>query len=284
MKFGVYIFPTEYSIDLVELGQRLEEAGFESLFVPEHTHIPTSRKTPWPGGGELPREYSATFDPFLGLTAVAGATERLLLGTGVCLLNQRDPIVTAKEVATLDHFSNGRFLFGIGAGWNVDEMENHGASPAAKWKTLRERIEAMKVIWSSDEAEYHGEIVDFDPIWQWPKPVQKPHPPILLGGAAPGALRRVTRYCDGWMPIGTRKQSDFRGAAADLARMAEEAGRGRPSLSIFGSERTDEAIARHAEAGAQRVLFDLPSEPSEVIVPLLNRDAELARRLGGQNP
>ncbi|MCY4086540.1 MAG: LLM class F420-dependent oxidoreductase [Actinomycetia bacterium] len=280
MKFGAYIFPTEYSISLVELGQRLEEAGFESLWVTEHTHIPTSRTTPWPGGRELPREYSCTFDPFLGLTAVASATERLVLGTGVCLLNQRNPIVTAKEVATLDHFSGGRFRFGIGAGWNIDEMENHGVRPAAKWKTLRERVEAMKEIWSNDEASYHGELVDFDPIWQWPKPLHRPHPPILLGGAAPGALRRVVRYCDGWIPIGTRAQRDFREPAAELARLAEEAGRPRPSLSIFGTERTDEAIACHAQAGAERVVFGLPSEPAETVVPLLARDAELARRFG----
>ena len=283
MKFGAYIFPTEYSIDLVELGQRLEEAGFESLWVTEHTHIPTTRKTPWPGGGELPREYSSTFDPFLGLTAVAGATERLLLGTGVCLVNQRDPIVTAKEVATLDHFSGGRFLFGVGAGWNVDEMENHGTSPAKKWKTLRERVEAMQAIWVGEEPEYHGELVDFDPIWQWPKPVQKPFPPVLLGGAAPGALRRVVRYCNGWMPIGTRAQTDFREPAAELARLAEEAGRPPPSLGIFGTARTEEAIALHAGAGAERVVFDLPSEPADVIVPLLERDAQLARRFDGSS-
>jgi probable F420-dependent oxidoreductase len=258
MRLGVYIFPTEYAIDPVELGKRLEDMGFDSLWLPEHTHIPTSRKTPWPGGGELPREYSWTYDPFVTLTAVAGATERLLLATGIALVNQRDPIVTAKAVASLDHFSSGRVIFGVGAGWNVDEMENHGAEPKLRWKLLRERVEAMKAIWTNDEAEYHGDLVDFDPIWQWPKPVQKPHPPIYLGGSAPAILPRVVNYCDGWSPIGVRAQSDFAASMEELARLAQEAGKPRPRLTIFGSEPTGEALERHRAAGAEFVKVGEP--------------------------
>lgn len=164
MKFGVTIFATEYAISPVELGKRLEDLGFDSLFLPEHTHIPSGRRTPFPAGGELPREYSWTYDPFITLTAVAAATEHLLVATGVALITQRDPIVTAKEVASLDHFSNGRFLFGVGAGWNEDEMENHGTDPKKRWKVLRERVEAMREIWTNDVASYHGETVEFDDV------------------------------------------------------------------------------------------------------------------------
>jgi probable F420-dependent oxidoreductase len=172
MELGLAILLTDYSMQPARLGSLAEEHGFESLFLAEHTHIPVSRETPYPGGTELPREYSHTIDPFVGLTAAAAVTERLKVGTGVCLVNQRDPIVTAKEVATLDHVSGGRFLFGVGAGWNKEEMRNHGTEPATRWKLMRERVEAMKAIWTQEEAEYHGRFVDFDPIWSWPKPVQ----------------------------------------------------------------------------------------------------------------
>src|SRR5919206_2840703 len=182
MKFGVTMFTTRYSIGPAELARAVEERGFESLFVPEHTHIPVSRRSPWPGGADLPDEYRETLDPFLALTAAAAATERLLLGTGICLVVERDPITTAKEVATLDHLSGGRFLFGVGAGWNAEEMQNHGTDPSTRFGLMRERVEAMKAIWTQDEAAYHGKHVDFDAMWSWPKPAQKPHPPILVGG------------------------------------------------------------------------------------------------------
>ena len=194
MKFGAFIFPTDYSIDPAELAREVEARGFESLWFPEHTHIPVSRRTPYPGGAELPEEYSHSLDPFVALGAAAAVTERLKLGTGITLVIERDPITLAKEVATLDHISNGRVLFGVGGGWNREEMANHGTDPSRRWKLLRERIEAMKAIWTQDEAEYHGEFVDFDPIWSWPKPVQRP-PPDPSGQrrgrrAAPrGALR-----------------------------------------------------------------------------------------------
>ncbi|MFQ5426425.1 MAG: LLM class flavin-dependent oxidoreductase, partial [Gaiellales bacterium] len=158
------------------------------------------------------------------------------------------------------------------------EMENHGADPARRWKLLRERVEAMKAIWTQDEAEYHGELVDFDPIWQWPKPIQKPHPPIFIGGSAPAILPRVIAYCDGWLPIGQRAQNDFRESAAELARLADDAGRPRPRLSIFGSDVTADMLERHREAGAERVVLAIPSEPADVVVPLLERYAELGKR------
>src|SRR5215210_6280235 len=167
MQFGVFMFPTEYTISVTDLARAAEDLGFESFWVPEHTHIPAERRTPWPGGAELPREYSHALDPFLALTAAAAVTTRLRLGTSVCLVIERDPITLAKEVATLDQLSGGRFLFGVGAGWNVEEMKNHGTDPGTRFRRMRESVEAMKAIWTQDEAEYHGRIVDFDPIWSW---------------------------------------------------------------------------------------------------------------------
>src|SRR5215510_1764992 len=196
MKFGIAMFPTDYSISPSDLGQVVEERGFESLWLPEHTHIPTSRTSPWPGGPNLPDVYKQTLDPFMALTSAAMATKRIKLATGICLVVERDPIHLAKNVATIDVLSGGRFLFGIGGGWNAEEMANHGTDFTRRWQLLRERIEAMKVIWHDDEAAYHGELVDFDPLWAWPKPLQKPHPPIYLGGHGPKARRRVVRYCD----------------------------------------------------------------------------------------
>src|SRR6059036_1301827 len=182
MDIGVFIFPTEYSILVDDLARALEERGFESLFVPEQTHIPVSRRSPFPGGGELPKRYAHTNDPFVALSSAADVTKRLMLGTGIALIPERDPIVTAKCVASLDQMSGGRFIFGIGGGWNVEEMENHGARYNTRFKLMRERILAMKALWTQDEAEYHGEMVDFDKVWSWPKPALKPHPPIILGG------------------------------------------------------------------------------------------------------
>ncbi len=278
MKFGVYMFPTDYAIDPVSLGRAVEEHGFESLFVPEHTHIPTSRRSPFPGGGELPREYSHTLDPFVALGAVAAATERLMLGTGICLVIERDPITLAKEVASLDFISGGRVLFGIGGGWNREEMENHGTDPTRRWKVLRERIEAMQQIWTEDAAEYHGESVDFDPIWQWPKPIQKPHPPVIIGGDGANTLQRVVRYGDGWMPIGRR--ADFKSRIDELNRLAAEAGRADIPVTIFGAAPKPEVIDAYAEAGVERLLFHLPPAPRDEVLPLLEQRAALARQHG----
>src|SRR5205809_6626473 len=194
------MFPTDYAIDPVTLGRAVEERGFESLFFPEHTHIPTSRRTPWPGGAELPREYSYTYDLFVAMAAVAATTEKLMLGTGICLVVERDPIILAKEVASLDFISGGRVIFGVGGGWNREEMENHGTDPRTRFPLMRERILAMKEIWTKDEAEYHGKYVDFDPIWSWPKPHQRPHPPVLVGGNGETVIDRVLRFGDEWMP------------------------------------------------------------------------------------
>ncbi len=276
MKSGIYMFPTDYAINPVELGKSAEAHGFESIFFPEHTHIPSSRKTPFPGGGDLPKEYSHTLDPFVALGAVAAATEKIMLGTGICLVIERDPIVLAKEVASVDFISGGRLLFGIGGGWNREEMKNHGTDPTRRWKILRERIEAMKEIWTKDEAEYHGEFVDFDPIWAWPKPITKPHPPILVGGAGANTLSRVVRYGDGWMPIGLRT-SGLKERIADLNRMAEQAGRGPIPVTIFGASPKEEVLQSYAEMGIERILFTIPPEPAEKTLPRLEEYAALAK-------
>ncbi|TET99788.1 MAG: LLM class F420-dependent oxidoreductase [Dehalococcoidia bacterium] len=277
MKFGVIMFPTDYAIGPGELARAVEERGFESLLFPEHTHIPTSRRTPWPGGAELPRDYYHILDPFVASAAAAAATERLRIGTGICLVIERDPITLAKEVASLDLISGGRFLFGIGGGWNLEEMENHGTNPAQRWKLLRERVLAMKAIWVEDEAEFHGEFVNFDPIWSWPKPVQKPHPPILVGGDGPHVLQRVVEYGDGWMPIPGRSQTPLPERIAELNRLAAEAGRGPIPVSVYGAQPLPEVIQQYAEAGVERCVFWLPAAPAEEALPFLDRWAELAR-------
>src|SRR5580693_5523097 len=231
MHVGVFYFPTDYGIYIRELARAAEERGFESLLLPEHTHIPTSRRTPYPGGGDLPKAYSHTHDPFVALSFAASVTTKLLLGTGIALIPQRDPIVTAKCVASLDQLSNGRFLFGIGGGWNVDEMENHGARYETRFKLMRERILAMKALWTQEEAAFHGEFVRFDPAWSYPKPAQRPHPPILLGGETDHTLKRVVEFCDGWFPRG-RPDFNAKEMVGRLHRAAAAAGRDSASLSI----------------------------------------------------
>src|SRR5271166_6776599 len=226
LKFGAAMFFTDYSMAPGELGKALEERGFESVWAPEHSHIPLSRKTPPAGGGELARKYYDTMDPFVTLTMAAAATKTLKVATGVCLVAQRDPIQTAKLVASIDQVSNGRFLFGIGDGWNQDEMENRGTVFKSRHKLARERVEAMKEIWTKSKPEYHGEFVDFDPMMAWPKPVQKPHPPVIVGGAFPYSARRAIRYGDGWLPHASRPEygdvSDF---LPQFQQMAKVAGR-----------------------------------------------------------
>ena len=260
MHLGLCTFVTEYSIDPVTLARQAEERGFESLFFPEHTHIPASRETPYPGGGELPREYSHMLDPFVALAAAAAVTERIQLGTGIALVIERDPIVTAKEVATLDLVSGGRVLFGVGAGWNLEEMRNHGTDPERRFGVMRERVEAMKAIWTEDEAEYHGEHVDFGPIWAWPKPVQKPHPPVLVGGMGDRALDRVVAFGDEWMPNVVVSPGVLGGRIEDLQRRAGEAGRERIPVRLFAAKPEARAVERLRGAGVDAALFYLPTE------------------------
>ena len=276
MHIGVFIFSTEYAIRIDELARASEERGVESLFVPEHTHIPTSRRSAFAGGAELPKEYKHTLDPFVTLTTAAAATSRLRVGTGICLIIERDPIITAKEVASVDVLSNGRFLFGIGAGWNAEEMENHGTDFRTRYRVMRERALAMKTIWTRDEAEFHGEFVNFDPIWAWPKPVQKPHPPILIGGEGPHTLQRVVDWGDGWFPRGRAGEERILAGLADLRARAARAGRDMKTLSVsvFGAAPDPAALQRYAAAGVTRALLRLPSEGRESILPLLDQYAK----------
>ncbi len=279
MKIGLAIFPTAEGPDPGELARVAEDRGYESLFFPEHTHIPASRETPYPIGGELPPEYSRTYDPFVALTAAAAATERLLIGTGVCLVIERDPIITAKEVATLDRLSGGRFLFGVGAGWNAEEMRNHGTDPARRFGIMGERIEAMKEIWSSEEATYEGKYVSFERIMCWPKPVQQPHPPVLVGGTGPQVLDRVLRFGDEWMPNLIRHE-ELVARIAELNERAERAGRGPIPVTIAGIRPEAERIERAERAGAHRVFFWLPPAREE-LEPALEQCTKAVEEYGG---
>jgi probable F420-dependent oxidoreductase len=277
MDFGALMFFTDYAISAVKLAEELEARGFESIWAPEHSHIPTSRRSPWPGGGELPKMYYDAMDPFVCLTAAAVATTTLKLGTGVCLVQQRDPIQTAKLVASLDQVSNGRFLFGVGGGWNAEEMADHGTEFRTRFKLMRERIEAMKQIWTKAKAEYHGDMVDFPEMMAWPKPVRKPHPPILVGGAFPHAARRAIRYGDGWAPIAGRA---LYGEVDDyLPRfevMTAEAGRTVP-VTLFGATEDADRLKHYHDRGIARVVVMLPSAASDQILPILDRWGELIR-------
>jgi probable F420-dependent oxidoreductase len=281
MQVGVRIFATDYAIRVDDLARAAEERGFESLWLPEHTHIPVSRRSPWPGGPVLPPEYWHTHDLFVALATAAAVTTRLRVGSGICLVVERDPIITAKEVASLDTLSRGRFLFGIGGGWNAEEMEDHGTTFTTRWKLLRERVLAMKRIWSEDEASFEGELVRFPPLWSWPKPVQRPHPPILLGGHGRRALERVVDYCDGWMPIGARA-GDVEAGIAALRRVAADRGRDPASLSVsvYGAPMDAAALERLRAIGVDRAILALPSAGAEVVLPLLDRGAAVARALG----
>ncbi|MFN8507331.1 MAG: LLM class F420-dependent oxidoreductase [Dehalococcoidia bacterium] len=274
MKFGLSMFPTDYAIPVTELGRAAEDLGFESLLFPEHTHIPTSRRSPWPGGPNLPMEYSHTLDPFVAMAAVAAVTKSLKVGPGICLVVERDPITLAKEVASVDHLSGGRVLFGIGGGWNLEEMENHGTKPSLRWKIMRERVLAMKEIWTKDEAEFHGRHVDFDPIWSWPKPAQSPHPPVLIGGDGPRTLERVVEYGDGWLPIVGRGSDRLAARMAELQAMAKAAGRGTIPVTLFGAVPRPELIEQWQALGVERVLLTLPPAPASETLPRLQHYAE----------
>ena len=281
MDFGALMFFTDYAIPATELAQALEMRGFESVWAPEHSHIPTSRKSPWPGGGELPKVYYEAMDPFVSLTAAAVATTTLKVATGVCLVQQRDPIQTAKLVATIDQISGGRFLFGVGGGWNAEEMADHGTEFRTRFKLMRERIEAMKEIWTKTKAEYRGDMVDFPEMMAWPKPVQKPHPPILVGGAFPHAARRAVRYGEGWAPItGRGPDGEIEQILPRFRQMLSEAGRDLQSVpvTLFGAPEDADRLARYRDLGIARLVLMLPSGESDRILPTLDRWAELIRR------
>lgn len=272
MKFGIAIFPTDYSISMAELAPAVEDRGFESLWVAEHSHIPASRESKWPGGAELPKHYWHTMDPFIALTVAAAATRKLLVATGICLLIQRDTIQTAKQVASLDLASGGRFIFGIGAGWNREEMADHGTDFSTRWTLLREKVEAMKAIWTQDEAEYHGSMVDFGPMWAWPRPVQKPHPPIILGGSGPKILERVVRYADGWMP----NRGDVIERIPELQELAKAAGRSAIPVTYYPQPGAAE-IERLAGAGVERLIYYAPPDGRDVALAKLDELAAMVR-------
>jgi probable F420-dependent oxidoreductase len=255
--FGVAYFPTDEAVEPATLARMAEDRGFESVFVTEHTHIPASRETPYPAGGELPREYWRIYNPFVALATMAAATERIKVGTAICLLVERDPITTAKEVASVDRLSGGRFLFGVGAGWNLEEMRNHGTDPRTRFKLLRERVEACKAIWTNEEASYHGEFVDFDRIVCRPAPLQEPHPPILVGGNGPTVHRRVLAFGDGWFPNRIPPDEQMIARVEELQRLGEEAGRGRIPVTLQIPPRDPAVLERYEAAGVTRVVHML---------------------------
>jgi probable F420-dependent oxidoreductase len=277
MHIGVCIFATEYAIRIDELAREAEARGFESLWVPEHTHIPTSRRSPF-AGGQLPEEYKHTLDPFVSLMAAAAATRKLRIGTGICLIIERDTITTAKSVATLDLLSNGRFEFGIGGGWNAEEMEHHGTIFKSRFQRLREQVLAMKELWTKDVAEYRGDFVSFEPSWSWPKPTQKPHPPVLLGGESGHTRERVVDFCDGWFPRGRNAEAILPGLA-DLKARAARAGRDPAtiSVSVFAAKAERATLDAYAAAGITRAILRLPSEGRDAVLPLLDQHAKLIR-------
>jgi len=284
MKFGASMFFTDYSMTPAALARAVEDRGFDILWAPEHSHIPLSRKTPFVMGGDLPKRYYDTMDPFVTLTAAAMATTTLKIGTGVCLIAQRDPIQTAKLVASIDQVSGGRFVFGVGNGWNQDEMENHGTAFATRHKLARERIEAMKAIWTQTKPEYHGEFVDFGPMMTWPKPVQKPHPPIVVGGAFPYSARRAIRYGDGWMPqVTPTATTPLPDLIPRFRQMAAEAGRDPASLAIsIGGQAPDiDLIKRYQDLDVERVSVSLLSEKEDTILPVLDQWVAVMRAVNG---
>ncbi|MEU2587457.1 LLM class F420-dependent oxidoreductase [Streptomyces avermitilis] len=269
MKFGVSTFLTDEGIGPAALGPALEERGFDSLLLAEHSHIPVKRETPYPGGGELPRVYYRTLDPFVALGAVASVTSELLLGTGIALVVQRDPIHTAKEVASLDLVSGGRAVFGVGAGWNREEMRNHGTDPTERGRLMDERIRAIIELWTKDEAEFHGDFVDFAPVYSWPKPVQRPHPPIWVGGGSERTFARVAEYGAAWMPSGVPPKE----LGPQIERMRKTAG-DRPAVVVYAAQHDRESLDTYAELGVERVLLYLPTQPEDETLRTLDDLAE----------
>jgi probable F420-dependent oxidoreductase len=283
MHFGAAMFFTDYSMGPSELARALEGRGFESVWAPEHSHIPLSRKSPFPQGGELPKKYYDVMDPFVTLTAAAAATKSLKVGTGICLVVQRDPIQTAKSVASIDQVSGGRFLFGIGAGWNAEEMADHGTAFKTRFALMRERVEAMHSIWTKSKPEYHGQFVNFDPMMTWPKPVQKPHPPVIVGGVFPHGAKRAITFGDGWMPHTSRPEyGDVSEFLPRFRQMAAEAERD-PSavpVTLWGVKDNADSLKRYRDMGVERVVVSLASEKADTMLPILDRWAGLIRAVG----
>jgi probable F420-dependent oxidoreductase len=280
MHIGLTMFATDYSIAAHELAKEAEDRGFESLWLPEHTHIPASRKTPYPAGGELPEQYWHTLDPFGALCAAAAVTEKIKLATGICLIIERDTIATAREAATVDHISGGRFIFGVGGGWNAEEMKNHGTAFETRFAKMKEQVAAVRAIWTQDEPEFHGRFVDFDKIWCWPKPVQKPTPPIVIGGQSRQAMQRAADYGDGWLPIDAGRGADgLRPWVEQLNARVAEKGRDRGSVpvTVYGVAPKPEVLDKYRELGVERVLFALKSQPREEVLPRLDRLQALVR-------
>ncbi|MFI5216705.1 MAG: LLM class F420-dependent oxidoreductase [Candidatus Limnocylindria bacterium] len=271
MQLGVTIFATDRSMSPVEVAREAEARGFHSLFVPEHTHIPVSRRTPPPTGDVvLAEEYLRTLDPYVSLAAAASVTRTLRLGTGIALVAQHDPIVLAKALATLDHLSAGRLVLGIGYGWNEDEMESHGVDPRRRRAIVREKMLAMQALWSKEVAEFDGEFVRFAPSWQWPKPVQKPRPPILVGGAAgPILFAQIAEYADGWIPIGG---AGLQRTLPELRRAFEARGRDPATLQVvpMGVLPDPAKLEFYASLGVTEAVLRLPSAPRDVVMPLLD--------------
>jgi probable F420-dependent oxidoreductase len=276
MEIGALIFATDYTIQMDELAKEMEDRGFESLFVPEHTHIPASRQSPWPGGAELPKEYSHSYDPFVALSFAAAVTSNLKLGTGICLLPQRDTITTAKSVASLDRMSGGRFIFGIGGGWNKEEMAHHGTDYKIRFARMKEQVLAMKGLWSEEEAEFHGDHVNFSASWAHPKPIQTPNPPVVLGGETDYTLRRIVDYCDGWLPR-ARHGFDAAENIGRLEKFATEAGRDMSTLSVsvFGAAPDKDTLSAYRDAGVTRSILPLPSASRDKVLGILDKYAAL---------
>lgn len=279
MEIGVIIFPTDKAIQPIPLAKEVESRGFESLWFPEHSHIPSSRETPWGGmknAPPLPEEYWRSHDQFVALAACAAATTKLRVGTGITLVAQRDPIWLAKEIASLDMISNGRFDFGIGYGWNVEEMRNHKLDFTKRRDILREHILLMKELWTKEEASFHGEHVQFEKSWAWPKPVQKPHPPIIMGGAAgPKTAAHVAEFCDGWMPIGG--MYDFEGGLKQIHAACAKVGRDPASIEIgmfFAMAPAEDAIAKLADLNIKRAILPLPPAGADTVLPMLDAYAK----------
>ena len=278
MHIGLTMFATDYSIAPHELAKEAEARGFESIWLPEHTHIPASRKTPYPAGGDLPNEYWHTLDPFAALAAAAAVTSHIKLATGICLLIERDTIATAREAATVDHISNGRFVFGVGGGWNAEEMENHGTVFKTRFKKLKEQVAAVRAIWREDEPSFRGEFVNFDPIWCYPKPVQKPGPAVILGGMSYAAIDRVIDYGDGWLPIDAGMGPDTLAPMfAEFERRVAASGRARESLpiSVYGAPQNAEVLDKYRKLGAARAIFRLRSEGRDAVLAKLDKLAKL---------